>query len=151
MILRKGDMWSVYDDADLFVITTNSSLTNDRRLVMGAGIAREARDRFPGLDVAMGACVYEYYGDLGKYGFITSPRWPRSKIAAFQVKRHWSGIAEIELIKVSAIKLQMWCACHPKAKVHLNFPGIGNGRLRREDVMKHIVTLPDSVSVWEYR
>jgi hypothetical protein len=43
-----------------------------------------------------------------------------------------------------------WCAEHPDASVHLNYPGIGNGRLRREDVLPIIALLPDQVTIWEY-
>lgn len=54
MRLARGDMWSAYDGADLFLVTTNGVVTRDGKLVMGAGIARQARDRFPGLDEALG-------------------------------------------------------------------------------------------------
>lgn len=47
-------MWSAYDDADLFLITTNSTLKKNGALLMGRGIARQARDLFPGLDLALG-------------------------------------------------------------------------------------------------
>ena len=40
MQLARGDMWSAYDGADLFLVTTNSVVTHDGKLVMGAGIAR---------------------------------------------------------------------------------------------------------------
>ena len=34
--------------------------------------------------------------------------------------------------------------------VCLNFPGIGHGRLERDEVLPIIKLLPDSVEVWEY-
>lgn len=46
-------MWTAYDDADLFLITTNSTLKKNGVLVMGRGIARQACDRCPGLDTAL--------------------------------------------------------------------------------------------------
>ncbi len=49
----RGDMWTAYDDADLFLITTNSTLKKNGVLVMGRGIARQACDRCPGLDTAL--------------------------------------------------------------------------------------------------
>ena len=55
-----GNMWDAYGECDLFCITTNSTLTNDDRLIMGGGIAREALDRFPGIDLACGAAIKEY-------------------------------------------------------------------------------------------
>jgi hypothetical protein len=38
---------------------------------------------------------------------------------------------------------------HPGVTIAVNFPGIGNGRLRREAVLP-IVQLPDQVTIWEY-
>lgn len=43
----QGDMWSVYDDADLFLITTNSTLKKNGALAMGRGIAQQARAASP--------------------------------------------------------------------------------------------------------
>lgn len=43
---RFGDMWTAFEQADLFLITTNSFLRkSDASLVMGAGIAWEAREQ----------------------------------------------------------------------------------------------------------
>ncbi len=47
MKLAQGDMWSVYDQADLFLVTTNGVVTRYGKLVMGAGIARQTKERFP--------------------------------------------------------------------------------------------------------
>jgi hypothetical protein len=46
---QQGDMWSAYNRANLFLVTTNSTLKRNNALVMGRGIARQARDRFPGI------------------------------------------------------------------------------------------------------
>ncbi|MCO5205659.1 MAG: hypothetical protein M9928_11545, partial [Anaerolineae bacterium] len=59
---RQGDMWSAWDSADLFVITTNSTLRADGALVMGRGIARQARNRFPGIAAALGRAIAQTYG-----------------------------------------------------------------------------------------
>lgn len=53
-IFQRGDMWRAFDDADLFLITTNAVLKSNWALVMGRGIAKQARDRFPGIDLAIG-------------------------------------------------------------------------------------------------
>lgn len=34
-------------------------------------------------------------------------------------------------------------------KIHLNFPGIGNGGLKRSNVLPLLERLPDNVKVWE--
>ncbi len=76
---QKGDMWSAYPEADLFLITTNSTLQPGNILVMGRGIAKQARERFPGLNKALGQQIAQTCGRSGQYGLLISPRWPRLK------------------------------------------------------------------------
>jgi hypothetical protein len=147
---QTGDMWTVYPTTDLFLITTNSTLRRDGALVMGRGIARQARDRFPGLDKVLGQHILNLCGNEGEYGLLISPRWPEAKLGVFQVKRHYSHAASVELIQHSTNALCAWCTEQPKAIVVLNFPGIGNGRLPRTAVLPILQQLPDTVTIWEY-
>jgi hypothetical protein len=120
-----GDMWSAWDSANLFLITTNAIVTKDGRLVMGRGIAEQARERFPGIDKTFGSMI-----ESGtRYGLFVSPDWPKEKLGAFQVKMHYRDNASLELIEYSTACLNNWCNQHPEAKVHLNFPGIGYRKL----------------------
>jgi hypothetical protein len=148
---QQGDMWSVYHDADLFLITTNATLKQNEALVMGRGIARQARDRFPGLDIALGQQIEKLCGSQGRYGLLVSPRWPTARLGAFQVKRHYSRPASLDLIRYSTAALCAWCEAQPQASVHLNFPGVGNGRLPRETVLPIVAQLPEQVTIWEYQ
>ena len=146
----RGDMWSAYDDADLFLITTNSTLKKSGALVMGRGIARQARDRFAGLDVALGREIAAVCGHLGHYHLLVSPRWPAAKLGAFQVKTHYARPASLSLIRQSAVALLAWCEEHPGAAVYVNYPGIGNGGLAPAQVLPLLKPLPTNVHVWEY-
>ena len=146
----RGDMWSAYDDAALFLITTNSTLKKNGALVMGRGIARQAQERFPRLDLALGREIARRCSSQGEYGLLVSPRWPAAKLGAFQVKTHYARPASPSLIRQSAIALLAWCEEHPGAAVHLNYPGIGNGGLARAQVLPLLKPLPDNVHVWEY-
>ena len=132
---QRGDMWTAFTTADLFLITTNSTIRKDGALVMRRGIARQARDRFPGLAASLGQHILKTCGSLGEYGLLVSSRWPEAKLGAFQVKAHYSQPADLKLIRHSTAMLCAWCAAHPDAQVVLNYPGIGNGRLRRETVL----------------
>jgi hypothetical protein len=158
-IFKTGNMWTAYENADLYLITTNSTLKKGTHaLIMGRGITRQARDRFPGLDVALGKQILNVCGNpstllrtgQGHYSLLVSPRWPQARLGAFQVKRHYAQPASLELVRHSTAVLCAWCTEHPNALVHLNFPGIGNGRLSREDVLPIIMPLPDQVAIWEY-
>jgi hypothetical protein len=148
MKLAQGDMWSAYDQADLFLVTTNHVVTRDDKLVMGAGIARQALDRFPDLDKALGKAVL---GAGTPYGLLVSPHWPRAKLGAFQTKGEWKAGARGALIDFSTHMLLEWCEEHPTAQVHLNMPGVGLGGLPREVVLPILEPLPDTVTVWEFK
>ncbi len=140
-----GDMWSAWDDADLFLITTNATIKNNGALVMGRGIAKEARDRFPGLDFALGRAVLERGSH---YYLLISPSWPAKKLGLFQVKCDFARPADMKLIQLSATALHKWCAVHPFAQVHLNYPGIGNGHLLIDQVAPLLAELPSNVHIW---
>jgi len=147
-------MWTAYDTADLFLITTNSTLRRDGTLVMGRGMARQARDRFPGLDAALGGQIRQVCGSGGQYGLLISPRWQPGaaphKLGCFQVKRHWQRPADLTLIGHSVTALTWWARLHSDCHIHLNFPGIGNGGLARTAVLPLLTALPDNVTIWEY-
>ena len=156
-VFQTGDMWSAYDQAGLFLLTTNSTITpacpredGGGRLVMGRGIAKQARDRFPGLAAALGQQIQQQCGSLGTYGLLISPRWPAAKLGAFQVKYHFSETADLALIQQSATSLHQWATTHSDVAIHLNMPGIGNGRLPRTAVLPHIQKLPHNVTIWKY-
>ena len=145
-IYEVGDMWSAWEISDLFLITTNGSFTADGKLVMGRGIARQGRDRFPGLDVALANTLSV---PVRRYGLLVGPRWPEAKLGLFQVKlRYWDD-ATPELIRLSTQMLLEWLEEHPDVRVDLNFPGIGYGRLSPDVVRPIIEVLPANVYIWQ--
>ena len=149
VLSRSGDMWDIYGEADLFLVTSNSFVKKDERLVMGAGIAKEALDRFPNIDLRLGQAIQFEDKHLGVYGLLVSFNWESGqKLGLFQVKRSHKNDADLSIIETSTNALIDWCKHYPDAKVHLNFPGIGYGRLNPDDVIPIIVWLPDSVTVW---
>jgi len=81
---QRGDMWPAFATAGLFLITTNSTIRKDGALVMGRGIARQARDRFPGLAVNLGRYILNTCGRLGNYGLLVSPRCRRRSWVLFK-------------------------------------------------------------------
>ena len=48
-VFMTGDMWRVFDEVDYFVITTNAIIKRNGAVVMGAGIAKQMRDKYPGI------------------------------------------------------------------------------------------------------
>lgn len=145
MIIKYGDMWSRFEEVDHFYITTNATIRKDGALVMGRGIARQAKQRLKGIDFLLGREI-QNVGEL--YGLIRagSP----TPVGGFQVKYHWSDKADPALIAYSAIKLREEALRFADQSFCLNYPGIGNGRLRVAEVAPILEVLPDNVEVWAY-
>lgn len=153
---EKGNMWDAFDHTDWFLITTNRSVTKDGLAVMGRGMALEAALRFPTIRQDFGKKLLErgsniHVTTIGHYGNPNKPVY----VGCFMVKDHWKEPAKLELIRDSAFYLadtlitlnNVWN--YGVDRVDLNFPGIGNGKLKREDVLPLLECLPDYVHIWE--
>ena len=153
MRLIYGNMWASYTDYHLVLVTTNSYIKSNGRLVMGTGAAREALKRLPGIDKQIGSLILRRSGHLGKYGLIV-PTGDMPEIGAFQVKYSPFKKAVLELIGLSAEMLygvvDRYSVLGYDIKVALNFLGIGFGQLTRAEVMPIIEELQDNVEVWQY-
>lgn len=146
MILEKGNMWDVFHETDIFMITTNPIIRNDGAVVMGRGIALEAKTRFPELP-------YDFANELLTNGNSFVDRighYEGVPIWYFMVKNHWKEDADIGVIASSVFQLKK-IASIGNNRIDLNFPGIGNGRLDRNSVLYLLEDLPDNIHIWEYK
>lgn len=146
-IFEKGDMWHIWGKTDLFLITTNSTLNSTGELVMGKGIALEAKNRFPILPKLFGKQLLSLR-NRRKYHILIN-EIDENRIGAFQVKYHWNDRADEILIIESAGELFKTIAFNNFKRVDLNFPGIGAGGLPRSIIYPVMYILPDVVHVWE--
>ena len=152
MILERGNMWDVFGKTDLFLITTNPIVRKDGAVVMGRGIASQAKNKFPYLP-------YHFADRLGVLNLLFGEgeclvdsigTYEKQLVGFFMVKDHWRSPADPAIIGRSVQELLDWLSDTPYKRVDLNFPGIGNGKLKREDVLPIIEQLPDNVHIWEY-
>ena len=149
MILEKGNMWDVFHKTDVFMITTNPIRRTDGAVVMGRGIALEAKTRYPQLPYDFGKALdllhpeidQSFVGRIGKYD--------GTDIYFFMVKDHWKDQAKLDIIASSCFYLKSGFDWQNK-RIDLNFPGIGNGKLNRESVLYLLEDLPDNIHIWEY-
>ena len=149
-----GNLWDEVGRADLILVTTNAYITQDHRLVMGRGAAREAAMRYPTLPSLLGDQILRHFKHLGEYGVIVIGGMPggTEAIGAFQVKRHYREKADPQLIRRSAEGLVLHLAKYPYyQRVAMNFPGIGYGGLAENDVWPHIQDLPENVFIYRWR
>ena len=56
-----------------------------------------------------------------------------------------------ELIKISTSMLGELANVYTNTRFDLNFPGIGNGHLSKDEILPIISKLPDNVHIWEYK
>lgn len=127
MNIEHGDIWDKHRAGAWVGIPTNHIINARGELVMGRGVAFQAKSRFPGLARRLGNLVAAR-GNICL--FLTS-----SRLFTFPVKQHWRDQAMLSIIRNSAEQLAEWLdgPMNPSL-VYLPKPGCGNGRLRWEDV-----------------
>ena len=112
MIEIAGDFWDHAQDYDVLVVPTNGVLTKDNKLVMGAGLARQFRDKYSGIDSYFGGrlafeqkfCCPEFLklNQIHYYGILTSATSKLdldldNEIVALQTKSHWGNNSDYDL------------------------------------------------------
>jgi len=162
MILTKGDYMvsTTRNKAGITIVSTNACINTYENLVMGAGAAGKAKIIWPGIARKAGDYLLEraesteifQVGPYHREYKLISPdylfftiRWPTGEEIGFlQVKRRFDQPADIDLLTISVAALRSFHHRNPDMVKHLNFPGIGNGRLQREDVLPIISDILDS-------
>lgn len=152
MNLKKGDMWKTWDkENSLFCITTNSSINSKGELVMGKGIALQAKKKFPDLPRIAG----KYISEGGRYGLIIL-KFGKNFMGLFQTKTDWRLDSSLDLIEYSCFELNKALSFLPWiSEVNLNFPGIGNGNLDKKEVLSVLKDFGSEVgikiNIWELK
>jgi hypothetical protein len=145
MNLIEGELWVKPDYPGMIIVTTNSTLRRDGSLVMGRGAALEATQRIPGIALECGECI-RFSGN--EYGFlkVRYPMLGRIGFGIFQTKHFWGDPAELSIIQHAVNELGPYVQSHADWQFRMNFPGIGNGRLKFLDVLPLLQSLPDNVT-----
>lgn len=146
-----GNIWSTYQKPNNIILVTTNGVITRNGIVMGAGIALEAKRLEPLLpqvlaDKALLKANYSRgYMGIIKYGILFNPMW---NIGAFQSKYHFKHDSPLELIQHSAEELKQIATENGHFVFNVNFPGVGLGKLRPSDVKPVMKTLPNNVNVW---
>jgi len=131
MQLIKADLW---DCDGVLCLTTNGFVKRNGRAVMGAGVARQAVLRYPGIDAELGRLIKRNGNVVQR---IAGPGFnveaPRS-IVSFPVKHDWWENATLQLIERSAEQLAERLDSRIHRDCFLPKPGCGNGGLDWPDV-----------------
>jgi hypothetical protein len=127
---NSGNLWT--HKADWRVITTNGFVKKNGEAVMGAGVAKQARSRFPDLPTRLGNFIKTSGNHVGIFediGILTMP-----------VKHNWWESADLRLIERSCLEL---ASLPYSGTIAVPKPGCGNGKLLWKDVKEVIQPLLD--------
>ncbi len=140
-IFEVGEMFRA---PGFIIVTTNSFLTLEVKLVMGRGAAYDLKVIVPGIDLIFGKMINETCGHLGRYGLIFHERY-----GAAQVKYRFNEKARLDLVRYSMTRLSTVANRDEKSIFNINYPGIGNGGLKECQVRPILEMLPINVHVWK--
>lgn len=114
---------------EVLLVTTNNVIKSNGCATMGAGIAKQVRDRWPGIDKTLGQYL-KIFGNvpmnLGDHLIGDH----KIKVITFPTKNNWQDPSDLVLIFNSAVALSKM--------VYSSFitvaPGCGHGQLKWSDV-----------------
>jgi len=118
---------------DAICFTSNGIVKSNGELVMGAGVARAFRDRFPGLSLLAGRAV-RMHGNVCQVVFTDRKLDLVPVIVAFPTKNHWKDPSPLKLIVQSAEQLMQMVEHNHWREVALPRPGCANGGLDWNEV-----------------
>lgn len=119
------------------VITTNGVLDRNNDLVMGAGVALEAKKRYPDLPSILGSVV-QARGNV-PHVFMTE----KQTVISFPTKHHWREESDPELIRCSAEHLVSLADLYCFPEIHIPRPGCANGKLIWKNVKEILEPILD--------
>lgn len=121
-----GNLWDQSSKNPYWiVIPCNGFWKKDGTAIMGAGVAKEAADLFPGLSAYFG-------GLLQKYGNIVLPlgSWGQEEetLISFPTKQHWREPSNLRLIEQSCRQLyELWQETDNPYIITVFLPRVGCG------------------------
>jgi hypothetical protein len=133
MNLITANLW---DCQGVLCITTNGYRKKNGEAVMGAGVAKQATQRIPGIAKSLGDRLERNGNRVVRIaGPDMEPHFDRH-VLAFPVKYNWRDKANLDLIAKSAdqLSLMMDFFVPEGQSVYLPKPGCGNGGLNWSDV-----------------
>lgn len=125
-----GDLWD--QEADAICLTTNGFVKNCGRAVMGAGVALQAKQRWPEIDLKLGSHIKDKGNMVGVVYWYREPKF--TYIVSFPVKNNWFENADLKLIEKSCKELVALADMCQWKKIIVPKPGCANGKLQWKEV-----------------
>ena len=137
-----SDLWKILKQESNcgFCITVNGNLKKSGDLIMGKGIAKEALDRYPGIDSFFGDKISQ--SGVGCYLY---PVENNNALISFPTKKNWWQNSDINLIMESCWRVKsILDTTNHIQKIYLPRPGCGLGKLCWNDVKIKIEKILDN-------
>ena len=150
MPIVQDNLWKHPGHPGMIVITAHASIGVDGSLIMNYGEAEEATRRISGIQYQCAEQVAHEAVD-GVYGFLpVRPSRPEAKILGFglfQTRLNLDEPANPELIQISLERLRQFTSEHPRIKIRMNYPGIGEEGLDPQEVLPLLENMPPTVTI----
>ncbi len=150
MPIIQDTLWKHPGHPGMIVISANSTIGRDGRLVMATTAAREAAQRIQGIERQCAEAIAAHSVD-GFYGFLpVRPSRPDKRIIGFgifQTQIEVQSAADPDLIRLSLERLKDFTAMHPDVKIRMNYPGIGEEGLDPLQVAPLLNEIPPTVTI----
>lgn len=130
----EADMIKNFRDYQAICITTNSITTNKGKAVMGAGIAKDCRDKFKGSDIWLAESMKLHGHRVHIFAKIED-----TLLISFPTKYHFRNFSNITLIEKSISQLMELLDEYNITNVALPRPGCTNGKLDWESQIKPLL------------
>lgn len=139
-----GDIWKLFDSKHTIVIPTNGTMTKEKQIVMGRGLAAEVVKMYPTIQHELWKRIVLDGNHV--YHFV---QW---RLFTFPVKDQWFETADLSLIQQSCIELQQSIISSKLKHVLLPRVGCGNGGLcwdKVKPVVKRLLDQRCTIVTWE--
>jgi hypothetical protein len=148
MLEKIGNIFE-QDDANAICFTSNGIVKSNGELVMGAGIAKAFKERWPWLPKRGGDHIKRFGNCIGVLGYVQKsdtiycfgdiPEEDKTYILNFPTKHHWKNPSSLKLIENSAEGLVFSVNFNKWNKIYLPRPGCGLGGLSWEKDVKPVI------------
>lgn len=154
--IKIGNIWWYEGSPNSITFITTNRIINKNKLVMGAGIALQAKKKYPDLPKRFASFINERYKDKKFYGIILPKEYYSTtgvitRIGAIQTKVNYAKKSKPALVEKSLRKFSGYCSTiTPDTTINCIMPGIGLGGLSLHNVLYMIsnLTFNNNVNFW---
>lgn len=146
----KTKFGTIFDSsASVICIPTNSTVKTSGELIMGAGLAKECLNHYPGLDKTAGDMlrkgqIFSKMHVLPEYNLLEVEFLHRTLLLC-QTKDYVWKKTPLSLVKRTINKLSVYMEVHGSKTFAIPYLGCGHGKLNKAEFLLMLVEAPGSI------